>query len=618
MDAHRAGQFDRAAQLYSSVLKADSRNVDAAHLLGVLHLQQGRAEKAVELIDNAARQRPGAPDILANLAIALTQCRRLDEALSVYDRLSTMLPGQPMPLQGRAIVLSQLGRTDDALRAFDSALKLSPNDARLLFERGNTLAAAGRMQEAVAAYDRAYALAPRQLEILLNRGNALSHMGEYERGLADYDRVLAVDPSAVLALSNRGNALKALGRTDEALAAYERALALKPDHADTLNNVGALLFARDRAGDALRYFEKAIAAQPGDVTLVNHRGVALMHLDRNDDAMANAEQSLRIDPDNFDAHFYFLRSGRFAEGWRLYERRWASGKGGKPRAYPQLLWDGQPTEGPLLVWAEQGLGDQILFCSTIADLQKRAKRVTLEVEPRLVGLFRRSFEGIDVTPSATEMYSGPAVAQICLTSLGQFFRPDWSAFPHRPEGYLIADPARAASLRNRIAGDGRPVIGLSWSSPKAQFAKSKSAGLIDFAGLIGGFDAHWVDLQYGDTAAERDGFAQQTGRSISNLDDLDNTNDIDGLAALITACDLVVTVSNTTAHLAGALGRPTWVLVPFGHSRMWYWHSGKDDNPWYPNARVRSQRIGQPWRDLVGSVAGEISAFASTIKARTS
>jgi ADP-heptose:LPS heptosyltransferase len=223
---------------------------------------------------------------------------------------------------------------------------------------------------------------------------------------------------------------------------------------------------------------------------------------------------------------------------------------------------------------------------------------------------------VEVVPSSSDLHAGAAAEQVCLTSLGQFFRPDASSFPSR-HGFLVPDAERVASLRARITGGGRPAIGLSWSSPKAQFAQSKSASLLDFSGLVGKVDANWIDLQYGDTAAERERFAQQAGIAISHLDDIDNTNDIDGLAALIAACDLVVTVSNTTAHVAGAVGTPAWVLVPFGHSRMWYWHPGRDDNPWYPNVRIRPQRMGQSWRDLIESVTDEISTFASAAGAGT-
>ena len=168
-------------------------------------------------------------------------------------------------------------------------------------------------------------------------------------------------------------------------------------------------------------------------------------------------------------------------------------------------------------------------------------------------------------------------------------------------------PHARAQLRERLKPDERIVIGLSWVSHNPRSGMSKSARLSDFAGILGLPNCRFVDLQYGDTLAERQAVERELGVQVERLEDIDNTNDIDGLAALITACDVVVSVSNTTAHLAGALGRPTWTLVPHGHSRIWYWFKEGEGSPWYPSVRVRRQAIAQPWRGLVESCVDEIA-----------
>ncbi len=613
MQAHRQGQFAEAEKFYASALKSDPNNADALHLFGALRLQQGDAQEAVRLIGAAVAQRPRDADILGNYAAALAAGGRFADALAAYDALASLpLPARVQALYGRGLMLTRLERFDEALQAFDAALASNARDPRLWFERGNALMSAGRHDDAVVSYDRAHELAPGQPEILSNRGYALFSLGAHVRALDSYDRALRTDPNSVTALSNRGNVLKALGRFDEALASYERVLALQPDHADTLNNCGALFFERDRPDDALRYFDQALQLRPNDVEFINHRGTALTHLARDGEALANAEHSLKIDSNNFDAHYYFLRHGRFAEGFRLYEKRWTSGKHGVPRPYQLPAWGGEAIDGPLLVWSEQGLGDQILFASLVGELSQRVRHMVLEVEPRLVAMFARSFPDVEVVAAKADLYVGPAVAQIGLTSLGGFFRADWASFPDRPAGFLRADPARVKAMRERVAGDRRAAIGLSWHSRKAKWGQFKSAELSHFTELLRAVDARWIDLQYGDTSAERADFAAASRMTLEHLDDVDNTNDIESLGALIAACDAVVSVSNTTVHLAGALGRPTWVLAPFGHSRMWYWHAEKPDNPWYPSVRVRPQRMGQTWSALVDEVTNEVSAFIET------
>ena len=171
---------------------------------------------------------------------------------------------------------------------------------------------------------------------------------------------------------------------------------------------------------------------------------------------------------------------------------------------------------------------------------------------------------------------------------------------------LKADPEQATALRKRLKTDERLIVGLSWRSSNKTLEKAKSAGPHAFAPLLKLRNCRFVDLQYGDTSAEREAVARDTGIQIEHLDDIDNFNDIDGLSSLINACDLVVTVSNTTAHLAGALGKETYVLVPFGQARMWYWFHDRIDNPFYPDIKIRRQAKTHDWASLMAPLADEI------------
>jgi ADP-heptose:LPS heptosyltransferase len=374
-----------------------------------------------------------------------------------------------------------------------------------------------------------------------------------------------------------------LGRPQEALASSERALSVVPDSADALSNLATALVALDRPEDALAALDRFIAIKP-------------------DDAEANWNRSVLR-----------LTLGRLAEGWDLYEYRWTGGKVQK-RSYPQPRWTGGRVEGVLMVWGEQGLGDQILYSGMLPDLQARTSRIVLEVEPRLVPLFARSFPGLEVVAEQAEpaLYRGQVDAQVPLAGLGQHLRPNWNAFPPKQQGYLAADRALTRALRERVAPDGRRVIGLSWISRSQGTGQLKSTQLQEFAEVLGLPGCTFVDLQYGDTSAERETVERELGCRVQRLSDIDNTNNIDGLAALIAACDAVVTVSNVTAHLAGALGVATWVMVPYGHARIWYWFRESGNSPWYPNVQVRRQRLGQPCSELVRAIAADVRDAVKT------
>jgi hypothetical protein len=275
-----------------------------------------------------------------------------------------------------------------------------------------------------------------------------------------------------------------------------------------------------------------------------------------------------------------------------------SGLSGRPR------WSGDYVAGTLLVSGQQGLGEQILYASMVPDLTTHADRVAVEIDQRLVGLFARSFPGMRVVPIGS---AGDSDVQAPMPSLARRLRRSWDAFPRRTQGFLVPDKARANGLRERLAGDGRLVVGLSWKSRKnSKFAIAKSACLLDFASVLRMPNCRFIDLQYGDTRAERETVAREMGVHVEQLGDVDNSQDIDGLAALMTACDIVVTVSNAAAHLAGAIGRPTWAFVPHGQACPWYWFADVDDSPWYPHLRVKRQASGQCWADLIASSSHEI------------
>jgi len=550
-----------------------------------------------------------AADALYRDALAACEQGRVEDGLALARRAVALAPEQPRihALIGQA--LFHLGRHEEALASFDRAIALGSATAAVFGGRADTLVALGRPEKAVASYDRSLALNPDAVEDWTNRAAMLLALDRHADALVSADRALALAPDLADAHNNRANALDRLGRRAEALAAVDRALAAEPNHRAALVTRAVILRKLGRAEEALAGCARVLALVPDDVEALTVRGDALVDLERLDEAVTTFDRVIALDPAAVGAKWnkslICLGLGRFAEGWPLYEHRWAGARGLVPRLYPQPRWNGTRTDGPLLVWGEQGLGDEILHSSMIPDLMARTGRIVLEVEPRLVSLFARSFPGVTVVPLTPALYAGAVAAHEPIGGLGRHFRRRWEDFPKRERGYLVADAERVRALRARL-DDGRKVIGLSWISKAPVGGEQKSAKLIDFAALLQMPGYRFVDLQYGDTQDERDTVERAQGVRVERLSDIDNTNDLDGLAALMGACDAVVTVSNTTAHLAGALGRPTFVMVPHGHARIWYWFRDRQQSPWYPHVRVRRQRRGEAWSALVAEIAAAV------------
>lgn len=574
MALHRQGNLDAAVTLYRGILAQSPADAEVLHWLGVAELQRGHATIAAEHLTRAVVLSPQQAVAHASLGNALRVLGRPEAALASYDRALALKAHYPEALVNRGTALRDLGRHAEALASFDRALELQPDSVAALFNRGNALQSLDRAQDALASYDRVLQLDPEHLSASINRGNVLHALQRYPQALACQERALAQSPQDAALLFNRGNTLRELERYHEALASYDEAIAVAPGHTDALNNRGNLLLDLKRYDEASASFAGVIARSP-------------------DFAAAHWNEAV-----------VRLLLGDFERGWKEHEWRWRYEQLGQTRrAFEQPQWSGERVEGTLLAWGEQGLGDQILYLGMLPDLARRAGKLIVAVDARLIPLVARSFPDVAVVPLDRTLEEKACDAQIPLGSLGQYLRRSWADFPPRDAAaYLRWDPIRAQALRTRLAMPETLVCGISWTSASARTGRFKSLAPHELAPLIGLPGMRFVDLQYGDTERERRVF----GPVLEHLDDVDNDRDIDGLAALIAACDVVVTVSNTTAHIAGAIGKTTLVMLPYSRGRHWYWHEDRGDSPWYPNMRLFRQSARNDWSEVIDNVSAAL------------
>ena len=543
---HQSGRIDAARTLYREVLAAEPRHFDSLHLLGLTTVQSGETEAGVALIRAALMVRPDVAEACYNLGNALLTLKRPAEALDSFNR----------------------------------ALQINPSDAQCQFETGNALNDLKRSDEAILRYDEAIRLDPRYAEAHNNRGIALKDAGRFEEAVTSYDTAIALRPRYAEAHSNRGNALKELARFEEALACHDRAISLKPDYAEAHYNRGNVL------GDLKRYEE----------------------------ALGSYDQALILRPDYAEARhnkaLLLLGRGRLREGFELYPARWqtASFVGGNFRGKVPR-WDGRTQQGQLLLWGEQGVGDEIFHASLLPLVPQDGIRITVAADKRLHAIFRRSFPYASVIDSSTLAMQKDAdyTAQAPVGDLGGILGLDAEMLAARQTSFLRVDEARREALRKAPGFPERgPVVGLSWKSSNKKFGAEKSLRLSDLAPILSVPGVSFVNLQYGEVAAEIAEAREAFGISVHEVQGLDVFNDIDGLLALIDACDVVVTTSNVTAHLAGSIGKKAVVLVPAGKGCLWYWQGGSNDL-WYPSlTRLAQQRVGD-WGGAIAAAARHLT-----------
>lgn len=456
----------------------------------------------------------------------------------------------------------------------------------------------GNLQRAVDIFTLILTKAPHP-SIYMNRGLALQGMKRHDCALANFNKVIALVPDYAGVYNNRGISFHALGRHDEALASYDKAIALKPDDSGAYTNQGMTLNALDRFEDSLASCERAVALNPGYAALHNNLGNALQEMGRFADALASYDKATNIKPDYAEAHWNAgvvrLMTGDFERGWSQAEWRWKNPVlGNEQRHFAQPLWQGEfeSIDGKtILLYGEQGMGDIIQFCRYVPLIAERGAQVIVEVDPSL----KQLLFGLDgLSHCVTRDEPRPEFDfQSPMLSLPLAFGTRLDSIPAGTP-YLRA--ARGRDWEARLGPKDRPRIGLAWSgNPRHVHDRKRSIPLSSFLPLLD-VDATFVSLQKDIRASDETILREQNGilnfgHSLASFADT---------ASLVSCLDLVISVDTSVAHLAGALAKPVWVLVPFLPD--WRWLLGRSDNPWYPTARLFRQTNERDWGQVISFV----------------
>lgn len=531
---------------------------------------------------------------------ALRRSGQLAEAVVAYDQALALRPDSPEAHFNRANALQALDRHADAVAAYDGLLAQTPDDIEALNNRAVSLAALAQHADALASCDAALARRPAYAEALNNRGNALAALGRREEALASFDRALALRPDRAPMWSSRGRVLQEAGRVEEALASFESALRLRPGDVDSLCDLGDALQSLGRDADALARFDEALAVDPRSVPALTNRGNVLAALGRHDEALASFRQALALSPEDpevlWNMGLVLLALGEYASGWPLYEQRWkAPSLKMAPRESDRPRWQGwEVLEGrSVLLHAEQGFGDAIQFIRFAREVAARGAMVTVACAPALQRLFLQA-DGVRqvMVPGRDPLPDFDFHAP--LMSLPQALGTKLVSLPAPP--YLAAPQAAPRWLER--PGPGLRV-GLAWfGNPEFPQARLKACPAHLLAPVVATPGCRFVSLQLGAARAD----VAELGPGV--VDAGDELRDFADTAAIVAALDLVITIDTAVAHLAGALSKPVWILLPFAAD--WRWLVGRDDSPWYPSARLYRQAVPGDWTPVLARVAQDL------------
>ena len=627
------GQMEQAEKWLEHASENAPALADAHYNLGYVRKILGKHEQAITAYNACLAVKPAHEDALNNLGNLYLAASDYADAKACFDRLISLNADNKLAYANLGNLYKDQSQPELALEHYNKALSLDAEFIDALYNSALVLEDLGQDDNASERYKRVLSLNERHSQALNNLGKISINAQDYDRALGYLNSALSADPDNVSAHINIGyihfeteqlslakqyfsnavslapdhtDALNHLAnsyfKNDEfglAEQTYKKALQVNPDFTDALNNLGNLYRAQFQLDEAERCYHQALCCDPLYFKALNNLGILSRFGGRHEEALDYYNQSLAIFPDNpeclWNKSLILAMMGDFEAALPLYEVRWDTHDfNSKPLKTDRPVWSGRP-EPRLLLWAEQGIGDEVMFASMLMDIYQQNAHLSVAIDSRLIDLFRRSFPAkINFVPWDHEKSAQLDFDEhLPLGSVMSRVGVSEAEFQRRSQPYLVADTQRVAAIRKSLGSEqGKRIIGISWKSKNDKSNKVRNCDLAQMLSILGRDDIIFVNLQYGDVADDIQRAEQQTGYKVLISDEMDRGRDIDGQAALICACDHVVSIDNSTVHFAGALGADTHVMLHVGPD--WRWGIGRDTSYWYQSVTLYYQsEIGE-------------------------
>jgi tetratricopeptide (TPR) repeat protein len=631
---HHSGRLSEAKQLYHAILAEQPDHADALYLLGALAMQSNQPKEASEWFTRAIAARPTA-EYCFDLGFSLAALGETQRAVPALQQAIELKPAWAAAHAYLGTLRQNLGELDEAVRCLQQAISLEPNNGEWHFNLGNAFLASEKHAESVEAFQRCLQLNPRHVGALSNLGNALRKLDRLEEAELSLRRALDLEPSLTVALHNLGCVLYSQNRYQESVTVLRQAIGVDPNLADVYNDLGISLHRLGQLPESIAVYRRGLELNPQWPEALSNLGAALTDLGQLDEAVSRLEQAVALKPELVSAHLSLgnalkdqgrleqaiacydrvldmpatrdlaaahwnralamLLQGDLARGWREYEWRWQWKEfKTKARDFPQARWQGEDLAGrTILITSEQGLGDMIQFVRYVPMVAQRGGRVLLECERGLMRLVR----GVAGVERLVRVGEAPADFDLhCpLMSLPLAFSTTLETIPNQSP-YLRADVQLVEKWRQRMAGDdSRMKVGLVWAgNPAHRHDHLRSLPSLELLKpLASAKGMKFYSLQKGVAAEE----VRKSSFGLELVDWSKDLSDFAETAALIANLDLVIAPDTAIAHLAGAMGKRVWTMLPF--SSEWRWLLQREDSPWYPTMRLFRQDRPRGWSGVV-------------------
>ena len=603
------GRIEEAISAFDQMLLLNPDFSEGYYNRGVALSRMGRTHEAVQDYSNAVKLTPKFYNAHLNLGLELEGLGDHNQAVQSFTRAIDIEPDNAHGYNNRAFSLMNAGRLDAGLDDCEKAISLDPDLPEIHNIRGLIFDKLGKAKRAVNSFKIAVQLKPGSVQFQVNLAKSLNELNDYDQALTYCNQAIESRPNTPDAHFNRGIALQGLMRFEDAIKSYDRTIELAPKFSDAFCNRGICFHQLECIEKGFADFNKAIELNPGNVSAFSNRGLSHRHFGQFEAAEKDFQQALSIKPDDgstlFNRALLYLLTGDFERGWAEYEWRWVKSR--RRHFSNGKVWNGEPLSGKIIfIYGEQGFGDFIQFVRYLPLLQKMGARVILECKTALARLMV-NFEGYDRLQIRTDDTAGTVQERfdyhLPIMSLPKLFNTVLGTIPSQ-EPYLTADKSLSRIWQNRIKKGNALDVGIVWAgNPSHKGDRRRSVSLSRFTPLKKIKEVNLYSLQkdahelWTDTAPETI-FTFDFGKEISDFADT---------AAIIENLDLIISVDTSVAHLAGALGKETWVLLPF--SPDWRWLTNRDDSPWYPTLRLFRQPALGDWDSVFKTVTAELTAM---------
>lgn len=580
---------NEAINYLNSAIKLNSNYAEAFYFLGKSYRKINKNHQAINSYEKALKINQGYLEAILDLGYLYFDLNQLELALNFLEQ-ALLISGEKVDLLiDIGHIKNELGNYEGAINDFDHAIKINSNAFRAFNNKGITYIKMDKLDDALFNLNMAITLAPNYLDALNNRSIVLITLNKFSEAETDCKKVLKLDPEFSNSFNNLGRISIALGKYDSASNYFQRAIDLQPNNADYILDLANLLHVQKKFNLAKILYQKAIKINPDDKHVL------------------------------YDASLFFLSIKEFLIGWNYYEARFY--EPGYESSLDYLnkiglnypLWNGQLDCKSLLVIGEQGIGDHIFYSSMLSELTFKVKKITVLINTKLIRLLARSFKNINFISLDSNYINKEKLDifnidyYISLGSIGNILiKANTNFLENRVKSYLKTEQTYKLPLnviKNRL------ICGISWKSQNPKLGSKKSVDLKILMPILELSGLTFINLQYGDVAEEVFDFIDATNIDINLIEDIDKYNNIDELASLIEACDFVVTTSNVTAHIAGAIGKKTFLLIPYFGGKIWYWHENDKISLWYPSINIFRQKVFGDWTSTINEMKSDISNY---------